>query len=290
MKIPTVEFTPQQETNAGVELLQLKSVYKRSSKLKVNMFAPHRVQFHHLIYITQGSGTHFIDFHEYPFKKGNIIFINQHQVHAFDSKKQHDGIMILFTQEFIDSIQTSIRVPVFSTGFYSPSVQPVLKVKNELQKSCETLLSEMKNLDGQKQYDPLIMQLLFTSLILKLHRERSDHNHPSPSESRRQQFANFLSLVEKHFVSVRDATDYAKKMSITYKTLNQLCKQATRQTPKQLIDAHTILEAKRRLAIENVQVSELAYDLGFEEVSNFVKYFKKHTSLTPSKFKETISG
>ena len=77
---------------------------------------------------------------------------------------------------------------------------------------------------------------------------------------------------------------------MTYKSLNKICKLAVNQTAKQLIDAHTILEAKRKLVIEGIQVQELAYELGFEEVTNFVKYFKKHTLVTPSQFKENFKG
>lgn len=289
-KIPTIEFHPQDETSASVELLELDSIYKRSSKFEFDPFAPHRVQFHHLIYITEGVGTHFIDFNDYPYQVGSFVFINRYQVHAFDFDNQPKGLMLLFTQEFLDSIRISIRVPVFASGFHAASKTPVFTVDHELKKSCEVLLTEIRNINGKKPYDPLIFQLLFTSLILKLHRERSDTYGHQLSEARRLQFSRYLSLVEDNFLSTRDAAVYADMMGMTYKTLNQLCKQATRQTPKQLIDAHTILEAKRRLAIENIQVTQLAYELGFEEVSNFIKYFKKHTLMTPHQFKESLKG
>ena len=77
---------------------------------------------------------------------------------------------------------------------------------------------------------------------------------------------------------------------MSYKALNQLCKKTAGKTPKQIIDEHTILEAKRRLAIENTQVTQLAYELGFDEVGNFTKYFRKHTLLTPSQFQANLAG
>ncbi len=289
MKIPTIEFEPQEAISEGVELLELASLYKRAPNLPVDPFAPHRVKFHHLIYITEGVGTHFIDFNHHPFQPGSFIFINRHQVHAFDLDNQPQGFMILFTQEFVDSIQISIRMPTLISGF-NPASPPVLTVDHLLKESCEALLSEMKKVSGKEHGDHLIFQLLFTSLMLKLRRERSHSSTHELSESHRQQFWQFLSLLEDNFASTKDATAYADMMGMTYKTLNHLSKQATRQTPKQLIDAHTILEAKRRLAIENIQVSQLAYALGFEEVSNFVKYFKKHALVTPNQFKDSFKG
>ena len=51
-----------------------------------------------------------------------------------------------------------------------------------------------------------------------------------------------------------------------------------------MIDAFTLIEIKRRLIISNVTTQKLAYDFGFEDASNFVKYFKKQTGATPSQF------
>ena len=290
MKIPTIDFRTQDAASEGVELIELDSLYTRSPRLPFDPFAPHRVQFHHLIYITSGAGTHFIDFNRYPCQAGSFIFVNQHQVHAFDIDNQPQGLMIVFTQEFIDSIRVSIRVPVFSSGFYAASENPVLTVDRAQKGSCEILLSEIRKLTGNELHDHLIFQLLFTALLLKLHRQRPDSFGQKLSEVRRQQFSRFLSLIEDDFSTTKDAAAYADTMGMTYKTLNQLCKLAVGKTPKQLIDAYTILEAKRRFAIESIQVTQLAHEMGFEEVSNFIKYFKKQTLVTPDQFKESLKG
>jgi len=272
--VPNIEFRPHDESGGGFELFELESLYKRSSGLDFDPFAPHRVQFHHLIYITEGSGTHFIDFIRCPCREGSFIFVNKNQIHAFDADNRPRGLMILCTQDFIDSIRISIRLPIFASDFYPESDAPVQTVDNGLKESCEILLTEIRKVSGKEPYDRLVIQLLFASLMVILHRERPLSDETRLSEGERQRSSRFLSLVAANFSSTKDATAYADMMGITYKTLNQLCKRVRQKTPKQLIDAHTILEAKRRLAIENVQVTQLAYDLGFEDVSNFIKYFK----------------
>ena len=289
LPIPSIEFQPQDAASTGIELVEIDTLYKRSHQLSFDPFSPHRVQFHHLIYITEGEGTHFIDFNHHPIRAGSFLFINKHQVHAFDADKQPQGLMFLFTQAFMELIRISIRMPVFASGFYVASATPVLTVNQSLKTSCDRLLSEISNVMGKDRYDSLIFQLLFTSLLLKLDREKPTTHGYQLSEVRTKQFSYFLSLVEKHFTFTKDAAEYAEMMGMSYKTLNQLCKLATNQTPKKIIDAHTILEAKRRLAIEDIQVTQLAYELGFEEVSNFAKYFKKHTLVTPNKFQDDFT-
>ena len=128
--------------------------------------------------------------------------------------------------------------------------------------------------------------LLFSSLFLMLERERPHAYAKTLNKSQVKQFNLFSTLLDQGLTGRREASYYADQLHITYKTLNNLCKLATNRTAKQLIDAYTILEAKRRLILESKQVQEIAYDLGFEETSNFIKYFKKHTLITPSQFRK----
>lgn len=288
--IPAVHYRPGHELDSGFELLELSSIYKRSATMEHNPFTPHRVDFHHLIYISGGEGTHYIDFNQHSYRKGSFISVNRHQVHAFDADCLPVGLVALFTQEFIDSIQINIRIPAFATGFYSSSETPIQTVTGSLRGSCEALLAEINKVVGDEPHDPIIVKLLFMTLLLKLHREKPDTLPKHISEASRKHLVEFLSLLHQHFTSTKSAAAYADLMGITYKTLNQLCTQAVGKTPKQLIDEHTVLEAKRRLAIEQTQVTQLAYELGFDDSGNFVKYFKKHTLMTPSAFQKTIAG
>jgi AraC family transcriptional regulator, transcriptional activator of pobA len=58
------------------------------------------------------------------------------------------------------------------------------------------------------------------------------------------------------------------------------------KTPKEIIDDRILLEAKRILAHTTESIKEISYYLGFEEPTNFIKYFKKHASVTPTEFRE----
>jgi len=42
---------------------------------------PHRHNFYEIFYVTDGKGTHFIDFHAYPLESNTFYFITPGQVH-----------------------------------------------------------------------------------------------------------------------------------------------------------------------------------------------------------------
>lgn len=56
-----------------------------------------------------------------------------------------------------------------------------------------------------------------------------------------------------------------------------------------MIQERIVLEAKRLLLHSEQNINQIGYTLGFEDPSYFVKYFKKHTKISPSAFKKSIS-
>ena len=99
-------------------------------------------------------------------------------------------------------------------------------------------------------------------------------------------FNDFRNHLVKNYKKTRNAKDYAQTMNISYKHLNNICKSILGKTAKEFIDDYLILETKRHLASSNISIKELTFKMGFDEPTNFVKFFKKHTQQTPSQFKK----
>ncbi|MCG9728485.1 AraC family transcriptional regulator [Shewanella sp. Isolate13] len=282
--VPNVEFRAPSIKKSGVEILDLELFYSRLPKYKVCPSHAHRINYFCFIYITEGQGGHFVDFKYHPFKQGSFIFVNKHQVHAFDLKNRPKGKMINITEDFLNAILTNIRIPFFTPTHLVSSQQPLLSLSSALVDTCDSLLLEINKAQESEAESQLLVQLLFSSLLVALAAERkTDVQHLSETQALR--FQQFLLLIESNAAHTRDASDYAEMLHISYKSLNQMCKQASGQTAKQLIDAHAILEIKRQLIIGSAKIQDIAYELGFDDVTYFVKFFKRHTQLTPSQFR-----
>lgn len=291
MNIPKVQFNPKVHKNIGIEIIELSDIYKRSDDDNENVIAkPHRIKFHNILYITQGCGTHFIDFNTYTIQAGSVVFINKNQVHAFDLINQPQGKLIIFTDEFLDTILTTIKTPLSAHNYLLSSYSPTFSLSKEIRATCDLLLTEIEKEYQVKDPNLSFLNLIFTAVLTKLSNERPQSYEQDLSESRTDKFMTFIELLEVNYTNTRDAKIYADMLHMTYKSLNQICKLATKQTTKQLIDVYITLEAKRKLSIENIRVQQLADELGFDEVTNFVKYFKKNTLLTPSQFKKSVQG
>jgi AraC-like DNA-binding protein len=109
---------------------------------------------------------------------------------------------------------------------------------------------------------------------------------PFHLNEKRLQLLRFVNLVDEHYKTGLTVGEYAQRLLLSPRTLaNQLLG----KSPSLLVQERLVLEAQRLLVHSTLNVNEIAYQLGFEDASYFVKYFKKHTLLSPSAFRKALS-
>lgn len=291
-EIPKITFSKKSKTEIEFEIFTISSLFSRQDRLDHALDKPQRVDFYHVIYMTKGTGVHYIDFNPYQYTEGSIIFVSKGQVHAFDVRSDTDGFLILFTDDFLSRnlIHSDILsfYRLYNYHLHEPVIQPeetggdVFKIiVNEIY--WEYLLSN--NFAKEE-----ILRLLLKLLLLRAERIKRTLIPKEKNTEWFTTFSVFKNHLEKHFAETRNASDYAKMMNISYKHLNEVCKSITGNTAKAFIDQFIILEIKRRLAVSDNTVKELTFALGFDEPTNFVKFFKKHTSQSPSQFKKKLTN
>ncbi|MGI2260568.1 AraC family transcriptional regulator [Shewanella sp. GXUN23E] len=285
--IPDTAFNHRKSQFREFELIDLHRMYQQRDQLGQPPHQPHRLKFYNLLYVRSGAGQHMVDLQMHTFKPGSLILVQPNQIQAFDFSSPVAGKLLLFTQAFLDQVHANMRLPSFTPTHLTKGFHPLTDAPPLVTERLDMLLRQLELESDHPDMDALIVMHLFSALFLLLHRENPGLCHTGLSESRTHQLGTFMSLLKQEYTHQREAEWYANQMHTTYKTLNQLCKQATGQTAKQLINAYTILEAKRRLVISGIQVQQLSYELGFEDASNFIKYFKKLTGITPKQFRLT---
>lgn len=97
-------------------------------------------------------------------------------------------------------------------------------------------------------------------------------------------FKNFVALVHENCISEREVTFYADKLCISTKYLTGICRSASGDSAKKIIDDFTILEIKVLLQSTDLTIQEIADRLGFPDQSYLGRYFKRHEGMSPKEY------
>lgn len=244
----------------------------------------HRHNFFFVLAIKKGTGEHIIDFTAYPVSDYAIFFLRPGQVHQ-----------LILTQDSTGYLME------FNTDFYSPredaEYQVLRKVSNK--NFCQLNSNRFKKVfavldyifqeytEKQERYEEVIKANL-KILLIELSRQSKNPDKVSTSSYlyAQERLDEFLDLLGRHITSSKQVTQYAEMLHITSYQLNAITKETLGKTCSLLINEQVVLEAKRNLLATSSQVAQIAYELGYEDVSYFIRFFKKHTGSSPEAFRQ----
>ncbi|MCD9877915.1 helix-turn-helix domain-containing protein [Streptomyces guryensis] len=281
-----LDFRPPTEHVPGFEIIDLATLHERRRRRGRRSDLVHRVDFHTLTLITEGSGEHAIDFVTYPCRPGTLLWVRPGQVQSFVRPGTAGGTHLLFTPAFPPHTSSADRLVKewYGPGCRQLGARPEYAV-------LSTLLGQLRAEYGrpQQEVSAEILQLLLATVLLQIHRLPHPEGGGDPYAGG-EAYARFRAELERSYATTRRAADYAHRLGYTVKTLTRACVAATGQPVKQVIDGRVGLEAQRLLAHTGEPVATIARRLGFVEPTNFGKFFTRHTGMTPGAFRQTQQG
>lgn len=221
-----------------------------------------------------------------------ISFGMPNQVFTLDIKKldpKSNGYIILFEQHFLK---------ILNDTFKQNQIEQLFRVSSEQVIYLNSIEREKfkKHFDNiYREFDKCSMgcDIIIQSYLLILLQETARLSFPKSKnksllQSREQQILqDFKVLLEQNESQIKNPSYYSDKLNLSTVYLNEVVKKLTRKSVSRTIKMKSLLKAKTYLLQTNLTVSEVAFNLGFEDASNFTRFFKKETGITPSKFKST---
>lgn len=201
------------------------------------------------------------------------------------------GVFCIFDQHFFHQFGNLNQYAVYQPGgnrVFELSDEQLEKVSPIFQRMFEEI-----NSDYVHKYDVLrglVMELIHFALKMQPASDISEVKSLSAS----QRIATlFLELLERQFpvdeshkeISFRSASDFAGQLNVHVNHLNRSVKEVTGKTTSVIISERILQEAKILLKHSPWAVSEIAFALRFTEPTHFNNFFKKHTTVSPLKFR-----
>ena len=225
-----------------------------------------------------------IDSVDYIFQKNQIIALTE--FHQVTIKKIFRAKLLRFNRPFYCILDHDEEVSCKGILFFGASQLPIITIPEEELEVLETVWKmfqlEMKATD-KLQLEMLQMMLKrYLILCTRLYKKQA----PFPTDDVEIDIVRqFNFLVEKHFKSLHTVSEYAQLLNKSPKTLSNIFSKSGNKTPLQFIQERKLLEAKRLLNHSDLQVKEIAYEIGYEEVQAFSRFFKKQVGVSPVAFR-----
>jgi AraC family transcriptional activator of pobA len=235
--------------------------------------APHRHDYHELLWTRSGSGSHQIDGESTPVRAGTVTVIGRGQVHVFEQAVGLHGAVVRFGAEML--FETSPAWLVGARGALTVDVPPSEAASFE--GTIRTLAAELaRPPDG---HGVGLQRHLLSALLLWVERFYDDAHAERPDEN--ALFRRFAEVLERDFARHHDAAHYADALAVPAAALSRALSEVSGRTTKQLVTDRALLEAARLLRFTDLTVGEIAFRAGYEDQLYFSRAFKRRYGVAP---------
>ncbi|MBE6646174.1 MAG: helix-turn-helix domain-containing protein [Ruminococcaceae bacterium] len=141
---------------------------------------------------------------------------------------------------------------------------------------------------GEEEYYELEIASALSRLLCELYRAEAIRNITPDSKKishRRSVMAQLIDEIEKNYAQKITLSDLAESAQINEKYLCRFFKEFTGFTPIDYINRLRIDKACYQLAVNKMNVTEAAYECGFNELSYFSKCFRKYKGISPGAYR-----
>ena len=246
----------------------------------------HRHDFYFILAVCKGKGIHAIDFVEHPVTTNSIFFMRPGQVHSLQLKAGSEGYLLEFSKNF-QFLSANIGNELLRKAANRNYCQLDKTGNGTLCTILQTMLDEYRS--RQEGYENVIKATLEIFLIQYLrYRQSNQSDNIKAITYQQEKLQEFLDLLEVNISSKKQASAYADMVSLSPFQLNSITKNLLGKTVAELIEDQILLEAKRHLLATPNQVNQIAFQLGYEDVSYFIRFFKKLTGHTPEAFRKNF--
>ena len=242
----------------------------------------HRHDFYYILALKKGKGDHEIDFVSYPVSNYAVFLVAPGQVHRLALAAGSAGYLLQFQAAFVQ--RNSSRALLRRAGYTSVHRLDAAGFE-KLHFPLQQMLAEYTAM--QEGYEDVI-QASFDIFLVELARQRAASGDQGIYAHPHERLAAFQDVLREHIGTYKQVAEYADLLHISSYQLNALTRTLLNKTASEVIQDYTVLEAKRCLLGTTHQVKEIAFRLGYEDVSYFIRFFKKQTGYTPEVFRQNV--
>jgi AraC-like DNA-binding protein len=238
-----------------------------------------------LVWFVKGETLLNIDGKIFSFKENQIITLTE--FNKINVIKIDELCLVRFNRSFYCIAHNDSEVGCKGLLFFGAHQLPIINLpKNEQEKFDILWRMFCIEMESKDDLQVEMLQMMLKRLLILCARLYKEQNEITVDKSQNIDLVReFNILIETHFRSKHSVTEYAEMLNKSPKTLSNIFSKIYHKTPLQFIQERLILEAKRQLLYSDKTIKEIAYEIGFDDIQSFSRFFKGKLGVSPSDFK-----
>ncbi len=241
-----------------------------------------------ILWNTEGETVLLIDKVEYRLKKDQLIFLTE--FHNVEIKKIDMLRMVRFNRPFYCIKDHDNEIGCKGVLFYGASKVPIVNIPDDELEKFELLWKMFKiEMQSRDKLQIEMLQMMLKRFIILCTRLRKEQGEVQLDKETHDVVREFNFLVEMHFKTKHSVAEYADLLNKSPKTLSNSFSKQNQKSPLQIIQERILLEARRLLAYSEMAVKEIAYEIGFDSVQTFSRFFKNKEGISPLEYRKRVA-
>lgn len=249
-----------------------------------------------IIYVEEGSLLFNIDMQPIKITAGQCVFINSEQLHSaysLDNKPSiHHAIVFdlnILNSSIYDYCQNKYIDPLLNKSLSFPLFLELNSICGN-KALCEVLeiidIYHKKNLGWE-----LGIKASLLKIIANLAQEdkflKDNTTLLIPKDYKVQLIKKVLNYIHNNYKKKIYIDKLADQANMNPQYFCRFFKSVTGKTPVNYINHYRIEQAAKLLQTKDVKITEICFNVGFNNFSYFIKKFKEYKNYTPSHYKKT---
>lgn len=240
-----------------------------------------------IYFFSEAKGTCSVDFETFDLLPKGMLLLAPKQVLQLEAENL-SGYYLSFDLNFYHLVKSNLKLYDFPF-FHITSSEPKLSLGLDFEAIESLFVKIEKEFSSDISFGKwTILRYELEILLVQLTRIKQKQlgEEKTLLTPNNERLRKLESLIELHFKENKEVSFYADQLHISSRHLNNIIKEVSGKSISQILQHRLLVESKRLLMITEKSVSEIAYDLGFNDKAYFHRFFKKYTELTPLQFRE----
>jgi AraC family transcriptional regulator, transcriptional activator of pobA len=274
---------PLRAPDAGTVHVETIAVRSSLHDWKIRAHLHHNL--HQVLIIWRGPIEAQLDGRRSVLRSPAFVIVPALTVHSFEFGERTDGVVVTFSACLARELFRDTRD--LAESLLRPAAGQFARAElaaTDIEQLAIMLLRESSRYASGR--DSALRGLLTTLLthVMRIS-ERAAALGRDAANRDRETVAKFREVIERQYRRHLEIGAYARELGISEAALRKACLKVAGQSPSQFVHARVLMEAERQLRYTGMSITQIGYDLGFEDPAYFSRFFAKGMGTSPRSFR-----